>query len=345
MDLNDLKLSSYDYELPISKIARYPADRRSHSKLLVYNAQNDSITHSNFSELASFIPKNSLIVRNNSKVFPCRLLGNKSSGGKAEIFLLSLNQDLNGYPCLIKTSSKKKVGDQILIGPKLVATILKIDHGKFWVEFNEEGKELHYHLNHYGEIPLPPYMNRSATEEDKDRYQTVYANKLGSVAAPTAGLHFDQDVFQSLEQKNIEMTDVTLHVGIGTFKPVEVENILEHEMHYEYYEVEPENFQKITHNQDKIFAVGTTSLRVLETMAQNNWDGDKLLGQTNIFLYPGVDVKSIKGLITNFHLPKSSLLMLVASLIGREKTLDIYQEAIKNDYRFYSYGDAMLILR
>ena len=188
-------------------------------------------------------------------------------------------------------------------------------------------------------------MNRTATEEDKERYQTVYADKPGSVAAPTAGLHFDQQDFQSLAQKNIDMTDVTLHVGIGTFKPVEKENILEHDMHYEYFEVRPENYQKIEKQKKNLFAVGTTSLRVLETMAQNKWDQKKLVGDTNIFLYPGVKVESIKGLITNFHLPKSSLLMLVASLIGRQKTLDIYQEAIKNDYRFYSYGDAMLILR
>lgn len=345
MKLDDLKLSSYDYHLPEDLIARYPADKRSDSRLMVYDVKTDLLVHTTFKDIAKYLPSEALIVRNNSKVFPCRLLGNKSSGGKAEVFLLSLSESAYGYPCLIKTSGKKKVDDQIIIGTKLIGTITKAEQGKFWIKFNISGDELQYELNNQGEIPLPPYMNRASTAEDKKRYQTVYADKLGSVAAPTAGLHFDNEVFQSLSKKNIEMTDVTLHVGIGTFKPVETEDILKHDMHFEYFEVKSENFKKIKANTDKLYAVGTTSLRVLETLAQQSWSDTKLTQETNIFLHPGVEIKSIQGLITNFHLPKSSLLMLVSSLIGREKTLELYAEAINERYRFYSYGDAMLILR
>lgn len=342
---DDLHLSNYDFDLPKNLIADRPVSGRHHSKLLVYNAKTNEVVHTNFYDIDKYLPQNSLLVANQSKVFPCRLLGEKPTGGKSEIFVLSVVAEEGSYKVMIKCRGKKNVGDQFILPNNEKAVITKIEEGVFWVSFSVD--DLSAYLEEVGRIPIPPYI-RGGESDDKDKkdYQTVFAKNVGSVAAPTAGLHFTDDVFKKLEVKNIARAFVTLHVGLGTFAPVKVDNLKDHTMHTEEYFIDEKNLHALK-NASKIIAVGTTSLRVLESSYHNNSfevDADKRY-KTNIFLYPGKEVKSIDALITNFHLPKSTLLMLVSSLIGREKTLELYREAIAHEYRFFSYGDAMLILR
>jgi S-adenosylmethionine:tRNA ribosyltransferase-isomerase len=341
----DHLLSSYDYFLPDEFIASRPKDKRDESKLLVYEKSIDRITHTTFKELGKFLPKQTLLVLNQSKVFPARLLGKKPTGGEVELFLLSLIQHHGLYPVMLKCSGSKKIGDRYLF-KNLTATLKNIDaDGGFWVEFNTP--DLILHLNEEGHIPIPPYIrNGLADEKDKTQYQTVFAQELGSVAAPTAGLHFTPELLQELKNSGIDHARVTLHVGVGTFKPVQKENILEHKMHKEFYSIDAENAQKIQTQFGQLVAVGTTSLRTLQSCILNGNFASPPIGfhETDIFLYPGKEIFGMRGLITNFHLPKSSLLMLVSSLIGRQKTLELYELAKKEHYRFFSYGDAMLIL-
>jgi S-adenosylmethionine:tRNA ribosyltransferase-isomerase len=341
----DLKLSSYRFDLPAELIAQRKAES---SRLLVYKVQTNEVIHDTFANIGNYLPEHALLVFNRSKVFPSRLLGTKSSGGKAELFLLASEKNAQGiYPALIKTRSKKKIGDTFLFPNDLTATIMSInDDGTFGVSFSIE--DIKPYLHDYAKIPIPPYIRGGESdEEDKRTYQTVYAKEEGSVAAPTAGLHFSDELLSKLKKQNIDTAFVTLHVGLGTFKPVTVDNLLDHQMHSENFFVDIENDEKIKaarKNNQKVFAVGTTSLRVLESSFDKNiHEGEMYL--TKIFLYPGVDVKSIDGLITNFHLPESTLLMLVSSLVGREKTLELYNIAIRERYRFFSYGDGMLIIR
>lgn len=341
----DLHLSNYDFELPKNLIADRPVVGRHHSKLLIYNARTNEIIHTNFLEIDKYLPEGSLLVANQSKVFPCRLIGNKTSGGKAEIFILSVVSSNNSYKALIKCRGKKNIGDEFILPLDVRATITGVEEGVFWLSFSVS--DFPHYLEEVGKIPIPPYI-RSGESDDKDKsdYQTVFAKNIGSVAAPTAGLHFTNEVFEKLSKKNIERAFVTLHVGLGTFAPVKTDNLSDHVMHTEEYFIDSDNLEKLN-NKKRIVAVGTTSLRVLESSYRNEHfdvEADKRY-HTNIFLHPGKTVHSIDALITNFHLPKSTLLMLVSSLIGREKTLELYKEAIAKEYRFFSYGDAMLILR
>jgi S-adenosylmethionine:tRNA ribosyltransferase-isomerase len=338
--MNDYQLSSYDYELPPELIAERPVPDRHSSRLLVYDEATDTVTHATFRDLPQFLPENSTIVFNRSKVFPCRLLGKKSTGGEAEVFLLTLTPVNGTYESLIGTTGKKKIGDSFYFG-ELSARIEAINpQGTFQVSFNVSPETLPEILEKVAKIPIPPYIRKGESDdEDKKTYQTVYAKESGSVAAPTAGLHFSPELLKVLEEKHTLAT-VTLHVGIGTFAKVKVENILEHKMHEEIYTIDQENLAKINQAKFKV-AVGTTSLRTLESFSRSG----EASGATSIFLHPGVDVKSIDALITNFHLPKSTLLMLVSSLIGREKTLWLYRLAVEERYRFFSYGDGMLIIR
>ncbi len=347
----DLKLSSYDYELAETQIAARPIVGRHHSKLMVYQASTDTITHTQFHHLSDFLPANSLLVLNQSRVFPCRLRGTKPSGGKAEIFVLSLVAHAGAYPCLLRTTSKKKVGDVFHLPFEVQAKLERTgENGSFYLSFSTS--DFTGYLEKCASIPIPPYIRGGESDEqDREDYQTVYAKEKGSVAAPTAGLHFTPEVFSSLHLKNIDQAFVTLHVGPGTFAPVKVENILEHKMHFEEYFVEQDDLaklQKAKTQGQKVFAVGTTTLRVLESSLNEQGQFDLEPSRhysTDIFLHPGKNVRSIDGLITNFHLPHSTLLMLVSSLLGRKKTLELYEEAKKLDYRFFSYGDAMLIIR
>ncbi len=350
----DLLLSSYNYELPAELIADRPAFKRDESRLLVYKMSDQSITHTNFKDLPQFLPKESLLLLNQTKVFACRLFGKKESGGKAELFFLSLESRSDGsYPCLIKCSGKKKTGDLFFVGseehPVQVRLLETTEDGDFWVTLSSPLEEV---LENFGKIPIPPYIRKGESDsKDHKDYQTVFAKDSGSVAAPTAGLHFTDAVFQKLDERSIEKAFVTLHVGRGTFAPVKEEHLKNHKMHTETYYFDEENRERVIKAQNqgkKIFCVGTTSLRALESAIDEKGALSVEPGQlykTDIFLHPGVRVQSIEGLITNFHLPESTLLMLVSSLIGREKTLELYREAVRLGYRFFSYGDAMLILR
>ncbi|TNF04256.1 MAG: tRNA preQ1(34) S-adenosylmethionine ribosyltransferase-isomerase QueA [Deltaproteobacteria bacterium] len=343
----DLILSNYQFDLPEELIAVRPAEGRHHSKLLVYDQRNDQVHHDSFVNLAKYLPENSQLVMNQSKVIPCRLLGEKTTGAKTEIFILGPFGNTNEQNCLIRTGSKKKVGDRYLI-PQAEAEITALNEdGTFQVYFHHAFENLEQYLESNALVPIPPYIRDGvADEKDREDYQTVYAKEPGSVAAPTAGLHFTDEVFHSLESRGIDKSFVTLHVGPGTFAPVKSETITDHKMHSEQFKVDAENLSKLNSGKS-LFAVGTTSLRVLEstwTPEGFNITPDQLFS-TDIFLHPGKDVNSINGMITNFHLPGSSLLMLVSAIVGREKTLELYKIAIENKYRFYSYGDAMLILR
>lgn len=339
--MNDHQLSSYDYELPPELIADRPVPDRHSSRLLVYNEATGEITHSTFRELPKFLPEHSTLIFNRSKVFPCRLLGKKITGGEAEVFLLTVTPVEGTYEALIRTTGKKKIGDVFRFGD-LTAKVEKINgQGTFQVSFNVDQAGLLDALEEIGKIPIPPYIRDGESDElDKKTYQTVYARETGSVAAPTAGLHFSEELLKELEAKGHTLASVTLHVGMGTFAKVQAENILDHKMHEEVYTIDPENLAKINEGRFRI-AVGTTSLRTLESFARTGKASDA----TSIFLHPGVEVTSIDALITNFHLPKSTLLMLVSSLIGRARTLELYRLAVKERYRFFSYGDGMLILR
>ncbi len=344
-NLTDLKLSAYNYYLPEELIASRPAHKRDHSKLMVYQHRSGEVVHTNFHDIHKYLPENSTLVFNNTKVFACRLLGQKSTGGKFELFFLSLIQDENSlFDVLIKSSRKKKVGDKFQVH-ELEVEVVSVWEGYFKIKINLSKEELVLFLEKHAMIPIPPYIRDGVSDEkDKEDYQTIYAKKIGSVAAPTAGLHFTQEVFDSLDKKKIKRAFVTLHVGAGTFAPVKDEDISQHKMHSESFFIEKEELKKI--RKSKRIAVGTTSLRVLES---SYFEGDiyfegNQTKQTDIFLYPGRKVNSVDGLVTNFHLPGSSLIMLVSALIGREKTLELYQLAVEKKYRFFSYGDAMLIL-
>lgn len=344
--MKDLLLANYDFNLPEELIADRPVPDRHSSRLMVYNQTTGEITHTYFTEINRYLPENSTLVFNQSKVFPCRLKGRKPSGGEAEVFVLSLLHQEGLYPAMIRASGKRKAGDEFEFGELQAKVEVVKGDGTFLIKFNKSHDELLTILVTIGKIPIPPYIRGGESdEEDKKTYQTVYAKSVGSVAAPTAGLHFSDTLLSELK-KSHELAFVTLHVGAGTFAPVKVDNLLEHKMHEEFFSIEPENLALIQKNKNNLVAVGTTTLRTLESA----WDGEKVaasseLQGTSIFLHPGKEVHSIRALVTNFHLPKSSLLMLVSALIGREKALELYEIAIKERYRFFSYGDGMLILR
>lgn len=341
----DLKLEAYHYELPPELIATRPVAGRDGSRLLVYNEATNEVVHAKFTDLAKFLPSDSTLVFNATKVFPCRVIAHKNTGGAVEVFFLSKESSDDLYPVLLKSSGKKPIGLELNLPANLLAKVHAVNgDGTFSLQVNGDVASM---LESYGKIPIPPYIRGGESDEqDKLDYQTTYAKEVGSVAAPTAGLHFTQKVFDSLSAKNINRAEVILHVGMGTFAPVKAQNILEHKMHTERFCVSGDDIARIN-SAKKRFAVGTTSLRAIESgfsdgafnLAPAMWH------ETDIFLHPGKQVKSINGMITNFHLPGSSLIMLVSALIGREKTLELYEIAVKERYRFFSYGDAMLILR
>lgn len=346
--MTDLLLQSYDFDLPPELIAERPVADRHSSRLLVYDEAKNEVTHSFYHKIGDFLPPASTLVFNRSKVFPCRLIGKKTSGGEAEVFVLSLISEQGFYPALLRAAGKRRVGDEFHFDGLIAKLRVVKGDGTFFISFNCSHEELIAKLEHIGKIPIPPYIRNGISDElDKTTYQTVYAQETGSVAAPTAGLHFSQELLANLTGQGHKLATVTLHVGAGTFAPVKAENILEHKMHEEFFSIDQDNLKVIQDAKFRV-AVGTTSLRTLES----SWrDGNVQfypsagLKGTSIFLHPGKTAQSIDGLITNFHLPKSSLIMLVSSLIGREKVLELYQLAIQEKYRFFSYGDGMLILR
>lgn len=340
-----MKTEDYNYELPENLIAQSPLEKRDESRLLVLNKDNGVTSHEKFANITNYLKKGDVLVLNDTKVIPARIIGIKEeTGAIIEILLLKDLGDV--WECLSKPAKRLKVGTIISFGEgKLKAVVEeKLNDGLVRVKLIYKGILMEI-LDELGTMPLPPYIHLQL--KDKDRYQTVYAKNIGSAAAPTAGLHFTKELLQKISDMGVIITYITLHVGLGTFRPVEEENIKDHEMHSEYYEMNKETADILNKAKDekrRIIAVGTTSTRTLETIASNN-NGRfiECCGNTNIFIYPGYEFKAIDGLITNFHLPKSTLLMLVSALAGKENILNAYKEAIDKKYRFFSFGDAMFI--
>jgi len=338
----ELLTQSYDFTLPSELIASHPANPRDHARLLVYDRKTDTITHSYFYELEKYLPKDVALIFNDTKVIKARLFGKKPSGGKIELLI---NRALNAYDVNVYIRGRVKKGSEILFNKDLKAVVQKLnDDGSRIVHFYQNDTLLRFEdllpiIETIGHIPLPPYINREDNEEDANEYQSVFAKEEGAVAAPTASLHFTDEQHKRITQ-NYKHAYVTLHVGSGTFKPVEADIITDHPMHSEYYSISKEA-QELLDSETPILCVGTTSTRTVEYYAKH---GKKVSGEANLFLHPHNKPSRVNHLLTNFHLPKSTLLMLVASFIGLEKTQELYAEAIKKKYRFYSYGDAMLIL-
>lgn len=340
-----MNLSDFSYELPKELIAQTPLKDRSASRLLVLNKETGEISHKSFKDLLSYLNKGDLIVFNNTRVIPARLYGTKKDTGAAIEFLLLKRIDLNKWEVILKPGKKAKPGAEFEFGEgKLRAEILDYtEDGGRLVEFSYEGV-FEAVLEELGQMPLPPYIKEKL--EDKERYQTVYAKLNGSAAAPTAGLHFTNSFLEEIRNKGVSTAFVTLHVGLGTFRPVKCENVLEHKMHTEHFIITEETAEMINQtrkNGGKIIAVGTTTVRVLETVSDADGTVRATEGDTNIFIYPGYKFKTVDKLITNFHLPESTLLMLVSAFSDREKILAAYEEAIREKYRFFSFGDAMFI--
>ncbi len=339
-----MKLSLFDYHLDPSKIAQHPSEKRDHSKLLCVDklAKKDPIDHM-FYDLPNLLSTGDVLVINNTKVIPARLFGTKVSTG-ANIELLLLDEiEKNVYNALTKPAKKIDVGDEIILSDTFKMQCVDVKEDGIRVYQLIYDGILIEHLESLGKLPLPPYVKEL---NDDERYQTIYAKHSGSSAAPTAGLHFTEDIFDALKQKGIENIEITLHVGLGTFKPVQMDDITKHHMHEETYVISNDAAKKLNDAKragKRIIAVGTTSLRTLESNINNNTFHEGTF-QTSIFIYPGYTFKAIDGLITNFHLPKSTLLMLVSAITERKYMLSCYQHAINNDYRFFSFGDAMLIL-
>ena len=340
-----MNVSDFNYELPKELIAQDPLEKRSESRLMVLDKTTGKVTHKHFYDIIEYINEGDCLIINNTKVIPARLYGVKEDTGAAIEILLLKRVDGNTWECLSRPGKKARVGARIVFGEGLLTgeIVDVVEEGNRLIRFEYDGifEEI---LDKLGEMPLPPYITHKL--QDKSRYQTVYAKYDGSAAAPTAGLHFTPELLQGLRDKGVKIAEVTLHVGLGTFRPVKVENVLEHHMHSEYYEITKEACDIINDtkaNGGKVISVGTTSTRTVESAADENGLLTPKKGDTDIFIYPGFNFKVIDSLITNFHLPESTLIMLVSALAGRENVLAAYEEAVKERYRFFSFGDAMLI--
>lgn len=343
-----MKLDAFDFHLPEHLIAQTPLENRAESKLLVLDRKSGKIEHRSFTDIKEYLKPGDCLVLNNTKVLPARLYGiKKDTGAKIEILLLHQTEN-DTWEVLAKPARKVKVGTELVFGNgelKATCTGTK-EHGGRILEFSYEG--IFYEvLERLGEMPLPPYIKEQLPE--KDRYQTVYAKEEGSAAAPTAGLHFTTELLDELQEAGIKLAYLTLHVGLGTFRPVSVDNVEDHEMHAEFYHMPEETanlLNEVKKTNGRIVSVGTTSTRTLETIARDH-DGKFVAtsGWTDIFIYPPYEFRAIDALITNFHLPKSTLIMLISAFAGREKVMEAYEEAIAKEYRFFSFGDAMLIIK
>lgn len=350
-------ISEYDYNLPEELIAQMPADKRDNSRMMVLNRKDRTISHKHFYDIVDLIEPNTLLVMNNTKVLPARLIGHKDTGAKIEVFLLKQNSKMQdeheNWEVLIKPSKRVKPDTIIKISDELSVRAIKRleENGEWLVELIFKGDNVLDVLHRNGNIPLPPYIERKIPNEDLkkldfERYQTVYAKDEGSVAAPTAGLHFTKEILKKLENKGVELAYVTLNVGLGTFRPVQCENVENHKMHSETFEISEKAAEQINRAKaegKKIVAVGTTTVRTLETAYKKFGCIKACHDHSELFIYPPYEFKVIDNLITNFHLPKSTLLMLVSALAGKDFIFEAYKEAIKNKYRFFSYGDCMYI--
>ena len=342
INLDPLKTSSYDYILPKELIATYPVTPASDAKLLVYNKATKEIIHTTYNNLLDFIPSNTNIFFNDTKVIKARIFGHKDTGGKIELLF---NKPYINDTFLVYMRGRVKINTIITFENNLEVKVIELlDEGSRVVEFYQDGKKLNFLqlveiLNKIGHLPLPPYLHRDDEKSDEITYQTLFAKNYGAVAAPTASLHFTSELLEELKNK-YNTYYLTLHVGAGTFKPVETEEILDHPMHSEYYEIKDDTIDTLDTSDKKVLAVGTTVTRTLEFYNDTKLQS----GEANLFLNPSNPPKVVDYLLTNFHLPKSTLIMLVASFVGLEETLRIYDIAIKNKYRFFSYGDGMLII-
>ena len=337
-----MKTEEFDYHLPEELIAQTPAERRDSSRLLILDRAHKTITHGLFSDIVNYIHPGDALVINNTRVIKARLLGRRRTGGRVEVLLLNpVGRDT--WECLVRPGNKMPPGEQVFVGDMVGRIEAKTSYGGRLIKWQYQGRWEDV-LERYGEIPLPPYIKTPL--KDPERYQTVYAEVPGSAAAPTAGLHFTPSLLETLKSKGVEIVPVTLNVGLGTFRPVKAKYVEEHKMHSEHYEVSEEAAETINRCREsghRVFAVGTTVVRVLETVGK----GGEIVagkGSTDLFIYPGYQFKAVDCLITNFHLPKSTLLMLVSAFAGKQFVMEAYQEAIKHRYRFFSFGDAMLIL-
>ena len=342
-----MKKSDFYYNLPEELIAQTPVTPRDHSRLMVVDRESGAITHRHFYNLCDILQKGDLLVMNDSRVLPARLYGEKVDNGTFIEFLLLEQKGDKLWEIICRPGKKAKVGTKFSFGGgKLLAEVVEVKpDGNRIVQFSCDGN-FYTVLDEIGQMPLPPYITKKL--EDKERYQTVYSREFGSAAAPTAGLHFTKEMLQALREKGVETAFVTLHVGLGTFRPVKEDDVLQHKMHSEHYHLPQETVDKIMQtkqNGGRVIAVGTTSCRTLEAVATEH-DGKLVAadGYTDIFIYPGYQFKVLDGLVTNFHLPESTLIMLVSALLGYEKTMHAYDVAVKERYRFFSFGDAMCIL-
>ena len=339
-----MKLSEFQYHLPKILIAQKPLKTRSSSKLLVYQRASNTVEESKVASLPDFLDPGDLLVFNDTKVIPARLIGKKETGGKIEVLIEKII-DKNTVIAQLGNKKNVKVGSNIIFSNGAYANIRTKQNIFYELAFKNHNNIQNF-IKTYGLIPLPPYIKRQATKEDRDRYQTIYANESGAVAAPTAGLHFDKALFLKLARKNIRKAYITLHVGAGTFLPISTENLEQHAMHEESFKVTQETCDAIIQCKkrgNKIIAVGTTTARALETIGKNK-SLKEFYGKTNLFIYPGFEFNIIDGLMTNFHLPGSTLLAMVCAFSETKKILSIYGHAVEQKYRFYSYGDTMLIL-
>lgn len=340
-----MNVKDFDFYLPEELIAQHPLEQRDSSRLMVLDKETGEINHRTFHDIVEYLNEGDTLVLNNTRVLPARLIGEKEeSGGKIE-FLLLKRVEGDKWECLAKPGKSAREGRRFTFGGgKLKAEVIEVkEDGNRIVEFYYDGifEEV---LDSLGEMPLPPYIHERL--EDKERYQTVYSKEEGSAAAPTAGLHFTKELLEQIKEKGVNVVYLTLHVGLGTFRPVKVENIEDHDMHSEYYHLSKETADIINETKkrgNKVISVGTTSTRTLETIGDENGEVREQSGWTNIFIYPGYKFKIVDRLITNFHLPESTLIMLVSTLAGKEHVMHAYEEAVKEKYRFFSFGDAMFI--
>ena len=343
-----LSKKDYYYDLPPELIAQDPLKDRSASRLMVLGRKDGSISHRHFTDVKEYLKPGDCLVLNNTRVIPARLYGVKEGTGAGIEVLLLKRLEANSWECLVKPGKKAKEGCRIIFGDGLLSAVVTdiVDEGNRRIRFEYEGifEEI---LDKLGEMPLPPYITHKLPREDRERYQTVYSKIEGSAAAPTAGLHFTEKLLEEIRAMGVKTEFVTLHVGLGTFRPVKADNILEHHMHSEYCEINAETAASINESRaagGRIICVGTTSVRTLESLSSDDGKVNAGSRDTDIFIYPGYTFKAVDGLITNFHLPESTLLMLVSAFAGREHVLAAYEEAIKEKYRFFSFGDAMLLI-
>lgn len=338
-----MRVKDFDYELPPERIAQYPADRRDESRLLELDRSSGEIHHRRFSDIVGLLVPGDVLVLNDTRVIPARLDGHRETGGRVELLLLEPLAD-GLWRALGRPGRSLKPGCSVIFGDgRLTATVVRReDEGIRVVELQHEG-DLMPLLEEIGEPPLPPYIDREVEPSDRQRYQTVYARKPGAVAAPTAGLHLTQELLERIAEHDVKIGCITLHVGLGTFQPVRVETVEEHRMHSEYYDVSDDLAELVNDRDGRLVAVGTTVARTLETVADEAGRIRAGSGHTEIFIYPGYRFRAVEALLTNFHLPRSTLIMMVAAFAGRENVMRAYQEALDRGYRFYSYGDAMFI--